>query len=380
MLMSDGLLYEPRSFWSIGTFGSTEDLTTSSTINLNRQHFYNGERWPVQINRIVTAGINYTFVNPPGPNPVFLNGSAAVNKVRVRVTAPQRYHYSTRRSFELDAVGPLPRWTPAPKSTNIIVEGSPVTFKPSSLWGECALKFDNPLYIPRTAALEWDISAYTPWASGGGTPVPQPLNSVPVCHQLYEEPGGLFVGDARTRSFRMRAYNQPTSVQQEGWPFLRDMFQPVVAAQPLETPDWWHPDGRFNVRLFDQQEATRAGSTSITAMRTMIDQTLYDAFIVQEGLASSVPRACPLSMRVGTRVRLANAGSNTWWWRPGAPLCLVFDQITPASVYQLHEPITIGPGDTLDVQMEFPPSSPAGLFTPQFQFGISFNGFAAIEG
>jgi hypothetical protein len=379
--VSDGLLYEPRSFWSIGTFGSTEGQTDPSIIQLNRQHFYNGERWPVQINRITTAGINYTFVNPPVGLPAnYQAGSVTTNAVRVRITAPQRYHYGPKRSFELAAMGPLATWTPAPGLSSVVIEGDPITFNPSSLWGQCALKFDNPLYIPRTSALEWDISSYTPWASGGKTPVPQPAATIPTCHQLYEEPGGLFAGDARTRSFKMRAFNGTTPLQDERWPFMRGRFQPFVAGQPNETADWWHPDGRFNVRQFDLQEATRAGSTSISGMRTFIDQIAYDAFMVEEGLAPAANRACPLSMRVGTRVRLANAGSNTWWWRPGAPLCLVFDSITPANVYQLHEPITIGPGDTLDVQMEFPPASPGGLFTDRLQFGISFNGFAAIEG
>lgn len=379
--MSDGILYEPRSFWSIGTFGSTQGLTDPSIIDLPRQHFYNGERWPVQINRVAVAGINYTFINPPvAVDANYQAGAGAINAIRIKVQAPQRYHYGTKRSFELDAVGPLATWTPSAKLNTIVVEGDTISYTPSSLWGQCALKFDNPLYIPRTTAIEWDISSYTPWASGTKSPVPMPAAAVPTCYQLYEEPGGLFSGDARSRAFRMRAYDQPTFLRDERWPFLRDIFSPVVPGQPLATSDWWHPDGRFNVRIFDQQEATRAGSTSLTGMRTMIDQVNYDAFIVEEGLAPLANRACPLSMRVGTRVRLANSGSNTWWWRPGAPLCLVFDHITPASVYQLHEPITIGPGDTLDVQMEFPAQSPLGKFGQRFQFGISFNGFAAIQG
>jgi hypothetical protein len=378
--MSDGLLYEPRSFWSIGTFHAEDYTAGRRSVRLPRNHFFNGERWPIQINRFVTAAINYTFVNPPAGASSFLMGSGVVNRVRVNINAPQRYHYSTRVPFDMACVGPEATYTPGAKPATVPAGEGDTTFQPSSLWGQCALKFDNPLYIPRTSALEWDISAYTPWASGTVTPTPAPLATVPVCYQLYEEPGGLFSGDARTRSFRMHAYNQPIVDSDERWPFLRDPFQPVIAGQPLETPDWWHPDGRFNVRLFDQQEATRAGSTSITGMRTMIDQIQYDAFLVEEGVSALAQRSCPLSMRVGTRVRLANAGSQTWWWRPGAPLCLVFDHITPANVYTLEKPITIGPGDTLDVEMVFPEITPLAKSASQIQVGISFNGFAAIEG
>lgn len=378
--MSDGLLYEPRSFWSIGTFHTADYVAGRRSVRLPRNHFFNGERWPIQINRFVTAAINYTFVNPPAGASSFLMGSGVVNRVRVNINAPQRYHYSTRVPFDMACVGPEATYMPGAKPTVVPAGEGGTTFQPSSLWGQCALKFDNPLYIPRTAALEWDISAYTAWASGTQSPTPAPAATVPTCYQLYEEPGGLFSGDARTRSFRMRAYNQPIVDSDERWPFLRDPFQPVVPGQPLETPDWWHPDGRFNVRLFDQQEATRAGSTSITGLRTMIDQIQYDAFLIGEGVSALAQRACPLSMRVGTRVRLANAGSQTWWWRPGAPLCLVFDQITPANVYTLEKPITIGPGDTLDVEMVFPDVTPDEQFASQIQVGISFNGFAAIEG
>ena len=88
-------------------------------------------------------------------------------------------------------------------------------------------------------------------------------------------------------------------------------------------------------------------------------------------------------LELGTRIRTTNGGSKEWWWREGAPLCLVFDTVTPATVYKMPYPITLGPGDTLDVELVVPPL-PAGAvggtaLQHQVNTGISFNGWAAIE-
>jgi hypothetical protein len=71
-----------------------------------------------------------------------------------------------------------------------------------------------------------------------------------------------------------------------------------------------------------------------------------------------------------------------WWWRPGAPLALVFDAQTPGLVYDLTHEITLEPGDTLALEMTFPPSAFGGE-NPQLipvHVGVALNGYSPIEG
>ena len=95
-------------------------------------------------------------------------------------------------------------------------------------------------------------------------------------------------------------------------------------------------------------------------------------------------RSVAASTMVPSRIRTTDGGSGRYWWRPGAPIALVLDHITPAFVYELPVPITVGPGDALDVELEVPLSTTfpddGTATTPTFNLGVSFNGYAAIEG
>jgi hypothetical protein len=113
-----------------------------------------------------------------------------------------------------------------------------------------------------------------------------------------------------------------------------------------------------------------------TDLRCFIDQRLYDQRLCAQFGAASRPS--PLALRTGTRIRTTGTGSQNYWWRPGAPLALVFDHITPALVMRLSDPITLPPQDQLDVEMEFP--GVPGSADTNFHVGVSFNGFATIEG
>ena len=117
-------------------------------------------------------------------------------------------------------------------------------------------------------------------------------------------------------------------------------------------------------------------------MTSTIDQIAFD-----EELAPAFPASviAPVSTRIGSRVRLVGGPVNDYWWRPGAPMALTFDTTTPAAVYWLDEPITLMPGDALDVIAEVRTDSFASedinaAYAAMYQFGISFNGFTAING
>jgi hypothetical protein len=128
-------------------------------------------------------------------------------------------------------------------------------------------------------------------------------------------------------------------------------------------------------------------------MGVAINQIDYDDFAAADadGLGFDTNLGMkfgPVSQRIGCRARMG-AGVNTdWWWRPGAPLALVLDTITPALVYKLPEPITLSPGDTLSVEADVPGTnyfdselaSITGETDSRVQLGVSFNGYTAIEG
>lgn len=363
-LPEGGVLYEPRSLWSV----QSVDLTTKrQEVGFNREHFYNGTRYPITIRRVAVMGLNYVYSRITD-SPVPWQDAGISARLGITIGAPFRQHLQ-KNPVVINGLCPSPTWTPSPRDG-----------KASSLWGQTMLEFDHPLYLPRLGAIEWDISTFSGYLreSDEAEPVPEA-----IIYQLYQESGGMFAGAARTRKFRTSRLS-PTLGRdranlEEGWPYPFDVFHSAVAYASNEL-SFWPPQGSFTAKEFKAQESTEDGSTCITSMRTMIDQLDIDADVLTLPNPAA-GRVAPLSMRMGTRVRTTSGGSGDWWWREGAPLALVMDKITPAVVFPLPYPITLGPKDTLDVRLFVPgkatiPSQ--GTFPANV--GISLNGFAAIEG
>ncbi len=398
--MTEGLLYEPRSFWSIANV-ALDGAEFIQTVRLPREHFFNGERWPIQIKRIALAAINYGFIEPPpGPLPgnptAYHEGANNISVLDFAISVPQRWHVSSKSPAGAAVVTPRPRWEPRPRAdAGAIVANS----RASSLWGMSMLKCDKPLIIPEQGTIEWDLTSHSPWA------VDVPNNETDALFipgysratLLYQEVGGnVWPGSARTSpgpvgsfrpGFELRPFDRTRIAAlpadpPEKWPFPPDAtFDPAVV--PLETGSttFWNPDAHFGGRAFDAQESTRSGSTEISDLRCHIDQRFYDSAMQ---IAFNTPnQPSPLSLRTGSRIRTVNGGSNAWWWRPGAPLALTFDYHTPAVVYELKQEITLGPEEHLEVEVFVPPAFVEGQETREpsaYHLGISVNGYAAIEG
>ena len=347
--MSSGLLYEPRSLWSIANVRVEEAAVGPTRVRLPKRHFFNGERYPLILKRVALCAVNYHLMD---------DTIRFFQEAELGISVPQRYHLNTKRFVPVGALTARPTWQPS----------TPFAPFASNLWGQSMLDFDNPLYIAKNAFMEWSLSAITPVP--GATDV---LDGIPA-KMLYQEVGGLWPGSVRSHEVTL--------------PFISDDVLPGFQFDPLEkwpyppfgaaavsagTNVFWDPDGFFSGNRFLQQEHTRDGSTQLTDMRAAIDQRAYDNLATFAGVQPS-----PLHFRIGTRVRMGNGGTKAWWWRPGAPLALVFDRITPALVYDLKESVTLGPGEQLDVEMLLPPI--AGQDPAAYHIGISFNGFAVIEG
>lgn len=380
-----GLIHEPRSLWSTAF---VQSKSTPQRVLVNKQHLFNGERWPVTINRVAFMGVNYTLRGPTQDGDQPNTTALVLGRLGVRISVPFRYHLNAYRMFN---VAGLPNVSTGQHATpaNVPVYGAGVI--PSALYNQCHLNFDKPLLLPKDGKIEWDLSAHTP----APTAINQPSNpeeNVPTyCEMAYVETGGLTGSSMRSRTVQLAAYTGPTLAGEEGWPYPPDAItQGVgVAAPALASSNWWAPTSRFPAggslpdyqgqrnTTFSAQEATRSGSTEIIGLRTTIDQYLYD---LQLGLNPTFTGRgpSPLSMRTGCRIRCTDGGSSGhWWWRPGAPLALVLDTIGPANVIKLPEPVILGQGEQLEVELELP--AQAGKQTT-YQVGVAFNGYATIEG
>jgi hypothetical protein len=371
----DGVIHEPRSFWTVQT---VESKVTPQRVRTNKGHFYNGERWPITINRITFGGINYLLRAAPVGD-LAVDNSGIINKIGIRVSVPQRYHLN--RNMVL--IGSIPAASTGQHATRPNPNYGP-GMTPSSLYGQCHLNFDKPLLLPKNGKIEWDVSAHTANNAQAET--------APTFIEMgYVELGGLTGSSMRSRTVQLAVYTGNDLPGIEDWPYLADALTAGggAAAPAIGTTNWWFPGSRFpaggNVpdwkgqrnTTFSAQEATRSGSTEIVGMRTTIAQFAYDQEVA--GSFGTVP-ASPLSMRTGCRIRATDGGSSGhYWWRPGAPLALVFDTITPANVVRLQEPIELGPGEQLDVELEFPAFVSEEESTT-YRVGVALNGYATIEG
>jgi hypothetical protein len=170
------------------------------------------------------------------------------------------------------------------------------------------------------------------------------------------------------------------TVRGQSFPFSVDNF-PLIAGLNVQG-NQYPAQNQLSARDFSRQDGTRQGSTKINSVNIAIDQITHDDTLQGAGVDADItgqPLA-PMSTRVGVRARSTDFGSGAFWWQPGCPLALVFNDITPALTYDLAEPITLAPQHGLQVEIIIP-ALPAGLeLTPIYKFGVAFTGFAAIEG
>jgi hypothetical protein len=407
-----GVWYEPRSLWCVKHVrlvdyiaGPLFDGFTFAgpvlDVPLPRNCFRNGTKYPITVNRFAISGVGYPFAVadvpamqdenflPDGtPGPANLNSTSMINTLRFTIASPYRKTYSQTQNL---AVGFSPRPTSDPST------GNPA----SSLFGMTTLKYDKPLVLPKNSQIEWDVSSlqgmqFVPQVGNEGSiedPVSFPSADLPAVLS-YLEQGGLFAGNARSRNMNIRTNlsgNVPVPGQ-DGWPWaLPPGFAPLGGGA---TVPFWDSLSRFDTQSFREQNVTRAGSTHMYGMNALVDQLQYDSDVIggHDGFPGFLlAKMAPVSSRIGTRVRLVGGPSSDYWWTPGAPMALVMDTMTPALVYWLEEPITLLPGDALDVHAgvntsAFLPGEFAGLqgvqqmYAGEYQFGISFNGYTAIDG
>lgn len=376
----DGILYEPRAFWDVARVRT--NVNPSARVVLNRQNFLNGEPFPVTLTKLLMAPVNFKWrehVQAAAPTTVTTyraDGASSLLTARVQLSVPQRQHYS-RRVLVTAGYTARPTWEPQIRNSTG-AGGLNLQFA-SSLWNTCRWQFRRPMILPKLGTVEFDLaSIVTLDAALDATP--------PAFSIVFDEgpppgtpaPGRLLLpGNGRLRP-------RTTLVVRS-----QSALPPLFGADPFGdgggTPgSAWDAQNRFSAEQFDQQNANASGSGPLQGFAVHFDQIDFDATLnandVDAG-ANNNPIS-PIALRIPCRARTRNGGTGHWWWRPGAPLALVCPTITPAQVYKLPVPITLQPGDSIEVELQTPLASTVdgNLINKTYQLGLSLTGYAAIEG
>lgn len=367
-------LWEPRVFWSVARVDVGEGDTQPQTVVMDRQHFFNGERYPVTIDRVLVSPINYARKRYADPTQAAgpaegLNSNTNILGVKVVISARQRQSYA-RRPVSLVAYGDTPT---APQSPYEDVElGTPALV--SSYTGQLYRTFDKPLIIPRDTTIQFDLTAWD-----GNTP--QPTGARVKYQMQFWEKYGIFGASARVHPEKPGPLLDALNAGAQ--PFGPVLSPANLAPSQNASPQLWPNLSSFPGRNFKRQSYAAEGSVEFYGMGVLIDQIDYDfANTTILGGVANTPMAM-IAQRIGCRARLADSGTRAWWWRPGAPLCLVMPTITPALVYVLDEPITMTRGERIEVELTIPPvtlDANAAPITRTDEVGVALSGYAAIQG
>ncbi len=385
-----GILYEPRAYWDVQALDTANlPIGVPGRVVFDRNNFLNGEPYPVTITRLLFAPISYILREHQNGVPIsaatyHAGGAAAFTRSQLRISLPQRQHYN-RREILLPSWAATPTWEPN-------MRGVAGLGYASSLWNVCRWEFEHPLMLPRLGTLEIQLANIDAPNFAGF----QDLGEVDFTVGVMEgplldhpaSPGGrpLFNGNLRQHPRAILRYSDGTADPR--LQFVDPNFGGGAFGSPgipiLAPPNqFFSPDTQLSAREYDQQNITQSGSTPVNGFAVQIDQIDYDDQVNNVPLPGNVAGnpIAPLALKTPVRARTTNGGSKAWWWRPWAPLALVCPTITPAQVYQLPVPITLEPGDNMEIQLEVPaPITIDGndIF-PTYTLGVSLTGYAAIE-
>jgi hypothetical protein len=242
----------------------------------------------------------------------------------------------------------------------------------SSLFGVSRWDFDVPYFVPKRGALQLDLSVAPSSASTGGDPIYSAV--------VMTERAGARLANFRTRPRQQLAYGNVTTTgpglfyPQQGIAVPSDQFG--VQAFGAQSQPFWEAGGLFPGTVYDRQEGGRGNDyNQVAGYSVLIDQIDHD-----DDVNSVITGTNPISSmatRVATRARTRNGGTQEWWWREGAPLALVCPTMTPGLVKKFEEPIWLGPGEQLMVEMEAP--DPIAGVAPIYNVGLSMCGYAVVE-
>jgi hypothetical protein len=370
------VIYEPRAFWEVRSISVGVDNVDPQSVVLDLQNFYNDARWPITITKIAVAPIGYFYRRFGDPSGIFVGphgyvSSSLINLTKLVISARRRASFPSKRpilSSELANITVAPR-SPHDDGT------APTQF--SSWTGAVYKNFDFPITIPRDASFYTELTCLPGYPAAPAVPAPR---WAVAFHERVNEDKALFPGYARIFDGLLSCGATPVS---RPWPAISPI---APQTQGPFTNALFPPEQSQRSREFKSQSPLDEGAAEFYGMSAFFNQIGYDTAALAAA-AGAVPLAvAPLSLQVGCRAQVREAGSQTRWWRAGAPVALVFDDIPPAIVYKLDKPITMDPGDQWEVELTVPGVKSIlvdGVSTPApatYQIGVSLNGYATIEG
>lgn len=386
--MSDFFTYEPRVLWTVQSIraATSEASLAAARVVVPPDELRNVGKYPITLTHMIVGGVGYAFRQLDVPDPVpapaagfVQNSMSAPNLLEVLISAPYSQYF-----YRKDM--PLMAWHSVPHSTPGMFY-SAVSYA-SSLWGMTRWDFPRPLRLPRKSTIQFDVSA---WNVPGLQALAEDQDAF-LAVSFEEAHTGMFNGNNRHKE-RVRIPIADPGAATAGSPWYPQAGPPVPmdgwGAVAGEVPDTFPAAGRFRADVWNRQESDRGQrDTHYTGFGVMIDQISYDEAINALGGNFANQPVAPLSQKVATRARVTDGGSGQWWWRPGAPLSLVCPTINNAALVQeLIEPIVLGPGERLEVELQAPvggtfntaASSVAQQIRPYFNLGLSFCGYATIQ-
>lgn len=370
-------VYEPRVLWTMQSVASS--LTAVTSVTANKDHFRNGGRWPIRLTHLLVSPVGYSLREFEGQTPTtlatFQCAGSIISLIDFIISSPFSLHWM---HFNMRMLADLcePTMNPAPSSSSTTLNGQDSNnFRfVSDLFGVTRWGFEIPYDIPQKGAIQFDLS-HAPLTNGIAS------SKTVLSEILFDEECDAFNGHGRHRPRTAMPYAATVS------------GDPVYPAGPMPTPvdafgssngtsgTFWNTAGHFQSQDFRAQNANRGKpKTGVRGFNVHIDQITFDD-TVQGGAKAGFPLT-PMSQRMSCRARSVGCGTGEWWWREGAPLALVCPTITPAMVCRLPDPIWLGPGEDLKVEMTVPKGVTINQheLAPTYNFGMSFAGYAVVDG
>lgn len=367
-------VHEPRVLWSSVEYSTLETTTRRprTRVVFRERDFLNGEHYPITLRHLlIDAPALFDTFTPFVPGPYTRQSRAAwlANvelSFRVRgVSNFSRFNISPR------GVGEVPTDEPRGNGGALGVQTS------ARLFNAYRWTFTKPMNLPSDAVVDFEL---------GGLLAIDGTQNLPVDYfptatlALHQKGGGFANGSARTQ----RVPLIPTDQQRLDFPVDAYSIANNYLGGPAGIPAF-PPQSRFNARVFQSQNPNGAGSASVMkGFSVAIDQQLWDAeaalaaSVIGQGAIGSVGAILPARARVAR----GNGGSGAYWWRDGAPLSLVCPTMTTAHVYPLPAPITLEPGQALEVVATMPQPTifEAEPLDTRYALAVSFAGEARIYG
>lgn len=398
---ADGYHYEPRALWGrmLRERATTEaEVTLDRFVPFGKQDFYNSGRWPMLITHMVVMSKPLEAATPRG------NGDDFALRPIVRPTI--RIAKQGTRPFSIlqniGAIDWLGDTCSGPKATN---PGSTGTFADfSDGFNTVRWDLELPMRVPNRGMVQFDISGTPPLLFAEAADPDDIITPVGLrgTAQFYEvadaaqsTPGNTRpnVRDMLTMSERdARAFTSDAAVTA----VINLSNDALTLANPYGgVPSTWDNGYGMPGKTFLKAQAAGNRASMLDAMQFSFLKTIADgsmAFMPTDAQALT-PDIFTARQNITTslycRAKVQQGGSNTWFWREGAPLALVMPTLTPNPVYRFPAPIELQPGEGFDVFGSIPTD---GLYSPieysvggddltyaSHAFYVSFCGYAALK-